>query len=444
MRTPAAILIAASLATLPILPVHAVLPRPTAPAPAPATDERAAEILRRAAEHLAGMNAYTFTFRAGRTTSAEGLFSEYYSEYAAAIDRRTGRRALIFQSGMPSVSRVSNGEQMTTYLPTPSIYTLDEPAQDSDDFLDVGPLTFAEYLVAAMQTPGLRTAVSDDPVALTEPLLEHAAYAGIEEVNGRRAHRVTVTLDDQTIDIWVAADGDPVLLQTQVPLPSDDDDGFWKDYKIVGWTRFADWKREDAIPADRFAFTPPADAARVDDLDRGFMAAMGMDWDDDDWEEEEDPAVDLVGNPAPTFTLELLDGGTFDLAELIKQEKVIVLDFWATWCPPCRAGLPILAEVTSAYDPEKVAFYAINLREAGPTIEKFLQTTKLDLKVPLDTDGKVAEMYGVTGIPQTVLIGKDGSVQALHVGLLPNLRDRLKEEIDALVEGKPLAGTDHE
>ena len=149
-----------------------------------------------------------------------------------------------------------------------------------------------------------------------------------------------------------------------------------------------------------------------------------------------DPAT-LVGKPAPDFELELAAGGKVKLSEL-KDKSVVILDFWATWCPPCRKSLPVVAEVAKAYKEKGVAFYAVNQQEDEETIKGFQEKQKLQFTVALDPEGAIGEAYGVKGIPQTVIIGKDGTVQAVHVGALPDLKERLTKELDALLAGKKL------
>jgi hypothetical protein len=100
-------------------------------------------------------------------------------------------------------------------------------------------------------------------------------------------------------------------------------------------------------------------------------------------------------------------------------------------------GLPILAEVAEKYKDRGVVFYAVNVREKPETIRNFLEKRELKIKVALDSEGEASERYGVTGIPQTVLIGKDGSVQVVHVGMATE--KKLSEHIEALLEGKQLA-----
>jgi len=145
----------------------------------------------------------------------------------------------------------------------------------------------------------------------------------------------------------------------------------------------------------------------------------------------------LLGKPAPTFTLDVLGGTKVNLADL-KDKQIVVLDFWATWCPPCRKALPILVEVTDAYKDKGVTFYAVNIQESPEAIKAFLDKMGIKCNVALDKEGEAATKYKVQGIPQSVVIGKDGTVEAVHVGLAPDLKEEFKKELDTLIAGKSL------
>jgi thiol-disulfide isomerase/thioredoxin len=145
----------------------------------------------------------------------------------------------------------------------------------------------------------------------------------------------------------------------------------------------------------------------------------------------------LLAKPAPSFKLELLNGGEFDLSHQ-KDKNIVILDFWAIWCGPCRSVMPIMEEVANEYKDKGVILIAVNLRESPQAIRSFLQEQGLHPIVALDRDGAVGNIYRAEFIPQTVIIGKDGIVQAVHVGALRNLKKILKKELDDLLAGKKL------
>ena len=144
------------------------------------------------------------------------------------------------------------------------------------------------------------------------------------------------------------------------------------------------------------------------------------------------PESAMVGKPAPDFKLSLLDGGEIELSAL-KGKNVVLLDFWATWCGPCRQVMPALDRVSKDYASKGVRYLAVNLREEPDKINAFLKQAGLKLEVPLDKDGKVAGSYNVRGIPTMVIVDKEGIVREVHVGASPNLEVELRKALDQIL-----------
>jgi thiol-disulfide isomerase/thioredoxin len=140
----------------------------------------------------------------------------------------------------------------------------------------------------------------------------------------------------------------------------------------------------------------------------------------------------LVGKPAPDFELDLLEGGRFRLAQ--RKGRVLVLDFWATWCGPCMQAMPQVERVMQEFRERGVELVAVNLQENPEQITNTLERQKLHPSVALDRDGTVAEKYGAHAIPQTVIIDRKGTVARLFVGGGPRLGDQLREALNAVLK----------
>ncbi len=141
----------------------------------------------------------------------------------------------------------------------------------------------------------------------------------------------------------------------------------------------------------------------------------------------------LVGKPAPDFELDLLTGGKFRLAE--EKGKIIVLDFWASWCGPCLQAMPQVDRVAAEYADRGVKLVAVNLEETPAKVQAALERLKLETSVALDRNGRIAEKYGATAIPQTVIIDRDGVVARLFVGGGARFDDQLRAALDSVLAG---------
>ncbi len=150
----------------------------------------------------------------------------------------------------------------------------------------------------------------------------------------------------------------------------------------------------------------------------------------------------LVGKPAPDIRLELLEGGTLQLDRM--RGKVVVLDFWATWCGWCMQSMPEIAAMANEFD-DRVVLMPINLQEDKATITAGLERLGVDQRSAMDVDGAAAEHFGVTAIPQTVIVGADGNVTHVFVGGGPEVVGQLRAAIrEALGEGDDSAAESDE
>ncbi len=141
---------------------------------------------------------------------------------------------------------------------------------------------------------------------------------------------------------------------------------------------------------------------------------------------------ELVGKPAPDFELALLGGKKFHLAE--SKGRVVILDFWATWCGPCLQAMPQVERVAREFEDRNVLLVAVNLQEEPDQIKAMMERHKLHPTVALDRDGVAAARYGANAIPQTVIINREGVVARLFVGGGPHFDDQLREALQAVLK----------
>ena len=200
----------------------------------------------------------------------------------------------------------------------------------------------------------------------------------------------------------------------------------------LDFTKWAIIDRSDASRA-KFAFTPESDWKKVDNLMETLMADMGG---GPPMGDDHNGSHPTVGKPAPDFTLTSIDGKSVSLQDL--RGKIVILDFWATWCGPCRKGLPVLMEIAKSRANDGVVLWAVDLDEPKEKVAEFLKKKGWDLPVLLDSKGKVSQKYGVGGIPHTVVIDPKGVVHSVEIGFggKEATMKKLNAEIDAIKGGQ--------
>ncbi len=172
------------------------------------------------------------------------------------------------------------------------------------------------------------------------------------------------------------------------------------------------------LDAAAFAFKPPADAVEASAARAPHAAGRTPDR--------------LVGKPAPAFTLKDLDGKPVSLEGL--KGKVVVIDFWATWCGPCVQSLPILNAVAGEYAAKGVVVLAVDIESDSAAVKSFIDEKKLSSLHVLMDDQNVADQFGVSGIPQSFVIGRDGKVLAAHTGYSSDLKEKYVGDIEAALK----------
>jgi peroxiredoxin len=131
---------------------------------------------------------------------------------------------------------------------------------------------------------------------------------------------------------------------------------------------------------------------------------------------EDLPIAPQPGALAPDFSLTTLDAQTSSLGDL--RGQAVLINFWATWCPPCRAELPALQAAYERYG-DRVAFLGVDVKESSDSVANFIPQFGVTFPILMDSDGAVSDgLYQVRGIPTTLFLSPDGKVSTRHVGPL--------------------------
>lgn len=122
----------------------------------------------------------------------------------------------------------------------------------------------------------------------------------------------------------------------------------------------------------------------------------------------------MVGNRAPDFQLNNLEGQAISLEGL--QGKPVILNFWATWCPPCRYEMPFLQAIYDEYASQGLVLLEIDIGESLSTVKKYFADNNLSMPALLDSNNQVSSRYAITAIPTTFFIDKNGVIKFKKIG----------------------------
>jgi peroxiredoxin len=381
-----------------------------------AAEERFDNAVRDFEKHLYDAGAFTvdvesrWTYRgAGRATRGTNLF--YLAVKKGGKYRiEAGSR----ESGKAQYVCVSDGQEVTR-IHRPAGYYTRRAVSPRHDELERDALTrqtLAGSGVELLVLPQMRARLISQ-IATVE-------FVGNEAVDGQAtAHFRLSLIDQRQIDVWFTRQAPPLMVRMattqQIPISSE------QTVELVTTSEFQ-WKTGGPLDAETFAVTVPAEARRVDDL----MSAL-----------REGTLHQLLGQPAPALELETLNGERVRLADY-RGQKVIVLIFWASWCAPSTNGMDSLHDFVAQAEKGGALVLAVNLGESPEQVRASIAKYGYQGPVLLDPEEKSLDAFGFGELPTTVLIGKEGKVQAFHSGSTPEARQRIRQDTAALLQGKSL------
>jgi thiol-disulfide isomerase/thioredoxin len=187
--------------------------------------------------------------------------------------------------------------------------------------------------------------------------------------------------------------------------------------KATATIAFTDIQLNSEVPADKYTFKPSDTDKKVKSFD---------------------PQQELVGEAVPDFKGVDLEGKAIGISDF--KGKVVVLDFWATWCGPCMQAIPKIQEINAEYASKGVVVIGMNqdTEDVKDKVKETVEAKKLTFRQFMDSTQSVAEQFKVTGIPCTVVVDGKGIIQWIHTGFSPNMKKELSEKLEKLLKGESL------
>ncbi len=143
------------------------------------------------------------------------------------------------------------------------------------------------------------------------------------------------------------------------------------------------------------------------------------------------PKSSTESQAAPDFTLKSLGGENVRLSEL--RGQVVMINFWASWCGPCRQEMPLLEALYQRYNPLGFELLGVNVEQDVDDAKRWLADTSVSFPVLLDPTNQLTKMYQVKAMPSTILVDRDGNVRHLHKGYKPGDENTYQDLVRSLI-----------
>ena len=134
---------------------------------------------------------------------------------------------------------------------------------------------------------------------------------------------------------------------------------------------------------------------------------------------------------APDFTLKSQKNGNLKLSEL--RGKVVLINFWASWCGPCRQEMPVLDELYRHYRSLDFTILGVNVEQNSDDAKSLLKDVPVTFPILFDTENKISKLYDVKGMPSTILVDRDGNIRYVHMGYQAGAEAEYQTQIRALI-----------
>ena len=355
-----------------------------------AAGEEPKDVLAHVKQVYSTLHAVHITASISQEMLVGGQYSANSADYELA-EKTGGKYTLRSKQGDEEAVLVSNGTKTWKALPKARKWAAIEASgvADSDDEQDEGPpaqrpdfhknirdLLVGRYLVLASK--------GEQPQFVKEGRYK----LGKDKID---CYVLRVTYKNAPHELWIDNSRGVVLQEIEVhPLQMGRAVG-----QVTATTRVKTVEIDNEVADSVFVFTPQASWKEVE-----MLVLPG------------ETQVDLTGQKAADFSVKSLDGEKVELAAL--RGKVVVLDFWATWCPPCREELPAIDKLRAEFG-DKVQFFGVNDEDSG-IVKGFVKKHNYEMAVLMDSSRTVHRQYGVNAIPTVLIIDRTGVIRTHFIG----------------------------
>ena len=139
----------------------------------------------------------------------------------------------------------------------------------------------------------------------------------------------------------------------------------------------------------------------------------------------------VSSGPAANFTLKSSDGSNIRLSEY--RGQVVLINFWASWCGPCRQEMPHLDAIHQKYEPMGFTVFGVNVEQDRTMADKILRDIPVTFPILFDDQNEVSQLYDVDAMPVTVLVDRNGEIRFMHKGYKPGYEDDYEQQVRELI-----------
>ncbi|QDU31731.1 Thiol-disulfide oxidoreductase ResA [Anatilimnocola aggregata] len=385
--------------------IHDNQVKPAAYAQASADQHKFDEVLTEAVRFLRTTPSYKLDVTNNWKTSRGAEGKNHYT----MVYQRPNLFRIEVQSGFsksPELICVNDGQQVTTLYDLQLLYS-QHPVGEQ------GELQRNVMLAQSLSGSGIDILMQPNLLEFVHAQVSAVKYAGIEPIDNVRCHHFQMQWGQQRVDIWIAAQGEPMLRQfvrtTEVNIGPDNQ------FQMIATSKL-NWKIGGQIPADAFQISLPREVRRVHCIYESLAC---------------DESADLIGQQMPPVELIQLDGSRIKLnPEDAKAATVLI--FWASWCTPSTAEMPKVTGFVKNTASTGVAFYAVNVGEDISAVRRFATKHDFTSAAVSDPSGTVSHAFRIGELPAVVIIDRAGKIRSVMHGAAQDLQASVAKELQLI------------